>query len=69
MKTFRLQYKEMLKPYMKGANKTQLRMGVKVEMEHTKSKTIARKIASQHLAEIPNYYTLLNKMERKAMRQ
>jgi hypothetical protein len=56
-----------LKPYMKGANKTQLRMGVKVEMEHTKSRTLAKRIASHHLAEIPNYYTLLNKMERRAI--
>jgi hypothetical protein len=58
-----------LKPFMKGANKTQMRMGAKVEMEHTTSRALARRIASQHLAEIPNYYTLLNKMERKAMRK
>lgn len=58
-----------LKPYMKGANKTQLKMGVKVEMEHTKSKTLAKRIASHHLAEIPNYYTLLRRMETKAMRR
>jgi hypothetical protein len=58
-----------LKPFMKGANKTQMRMGVKVEMEHTSSRTLARRIASHHLAEIPDYYTRLNKMERGAMRK
>lgn len=56
-----------LKPYMPGASKYQLRIGTKIELEHTNDKTIARRIASQHLAEIPNYYTLLKKMERRAM--
>jgi len=46
-------------------NKTQIRMGIKIEMEHTKSKTIAEKIAKDHLREFPNYYTHLIKMENK----
>lgn len=48
----------------------QLSMGIKVEMEHTKSKTKARKIAMDHLCEFPNkpYYTELKKMERKLTR-
>ena len=46
-------------------NKTQLRIGTKVEMEHTKSKKVAGKIAKDHLNEFPNYYTHLVKMEKK----
>jgi predicted deacetylase len=49
--------------------RTQLRMGVKVEMEHTRSKTVASKIARDHLSEIGDYYTRLNKMERQAKRE
>ena len=44
----------------------QLMMGVKVEMEHTSSPTIAMRIALDHLAEIPDYYTRLEKMEEEA---
>jgi hypothetical protein len=44
-------------------NKKQLAMGVKVEMEHTTNPKIAREIARDHLAEIPDYYTRLAKME------
>jgi hypothetical protein len=51
----------------KTFNKRQLRIGAKVELEHTKSKRIAKEIARDHLAEIPDYYTRLAKMERKAM--
>lgn len=41
----------------------QVKMGISVEMEHTNSKHMAMIIALQHLDEIPNYYTLLKKME------
>lgn len=34
-------------------------MGIKVEMEHTKSKEKAEKIAKEHLAEHPDYYSRL----------
>lgn len=44
----------------------QLEMGIKVEMEHTSNKLISRKIALDHLAEIPDYYTRLDKMEKEA---
>jgi len=44
----------------------QLEMGIKVEMEHTTDKAIARRIALDHLREIPDYYTRLLKMEREA---
>lgn len=44
----------------------QLAMGIKVEMEHTTDKEVAEKIARDHLAEFPDYYTRLDKMERVA---
>jgi phosphopantetheine adenylyltransferase len=47
----------------------QLKMGVKVEKEHTTSKEMARKIALQHLAEIPDYYTRLKKVESKPLKE
>ena len=37
----------------------ELAKGIKVEMEHTKYKAIAKIIASQHLQEDPEYYTKL----------
>lgn len=42
----------------------QLKMGIKVEMEHTDDKEVAKKIALDHLAEFPNYYTALIEMEK-----
>ena len=44
----------------------QLKKGIKIEQEHTKNNSIdlARKIALDHLAEIPNYYDLIEKMEK-----
>lgn len=39
----------------------QLAMGVKVEMEHTNSRVVAREIACDHLTEDPSYYTKLKK--------
>lgn len=44
----------------------QLAMGIKVEMEHTTNKEASKKIALDHLAEIPDYYTRLAKMEKEA---
>jgi hypothetical protein len=44
-------------------NKRQLKTGTTVELEHTKNKIIAGRIAKQHLCEFPNYYTALLKME------
>ena len=39
----------------------ELKMGIKVEMEHTDDPDEAEKIALQHLAEVPDYYTKLLK--------
>ena len=47
----------------KDADAKELAMGIKVEMEHTNNKTISKRIALDHLAEIPDYYTRLKKME------
>jgi hypothetical protein len=44
----------------------QLRMGKKVEQEHTSNKALAREIAMDHLVEDKHYYTKLKKMEKKA---
>lgn len=35
----------------------ELSIGTKIEMEHTKNKNFARKIASDHLKEFPCYYS------------
>ena len=37
-------------------NKRQLNAGIKVEMEHTRSKAVAKRITKHHLDEFPNYY-------------
>lgn len=47
-------------------NRNQLKMGVKVETEHTNDRSIARQIAKAHLTEFPTYYTYLSKMEKCA---
>lgn len=48
------------------ADSKELAMGIKVEMEHTTNKKISKRIALDHLAEIPDYYTRLKKMESDA---
>ena len=47
----------------------QLEIGTITELEHTKSKKIAKAIAKAHLSEIPDYYTRLSKMEKVAKRK
>lgn len=44
----------------------QLQKGIEVELEHTTDRNVAAKIALDHLAEISNYYDLLEEMEQKA---
>ena len=48
-------------------NPTQLELGTYVEMEHTDNAMIAEKIAKDHLSEIPDYYTRLQRMEAEAL--
>lgn len=43
--------------------KAQLKMGIRVEREHTRSDAVAREIALDHLWEMPDYYSRLRKME------
>jgi hypothetical protein len=49
--------------------KNQLKMGIPIEHEHTRNKTLATDIALQHLDEIPDYYTRLKKMEASAKKE
>lgn len=41
----------------------QLDKGIKVELEHTTDKEVAREIALDHIAEHPDYYDRLAKAE------
>lgn len=43
----------------------QILKGIEVEMEHTKDPKVALEIAMDHLAELPDYYTRLEKMEKR----
>lgn len=45
----------------------ELAKGVKMELEHTDNHRIALEIAKDHLSELPDYYTRLEKMEKRAM--
>jgi len=47
----------------------QIEIGKGIELEHTKSKSKAVKIAMDHLAEFPDYYSRLVKMEKQAKKQ
>jgi len=47
----------------------QIAKGEKVELEHTDSKPLAHAIAKDHLAEIPDYYDRLDKMEESAKKE
>ena len=49
-------------------NTTQLRKGMRVEMEHTRNPKIAKEIAKDHLTEHKRYYIELEKMEKKLKR-
>lgn len=51
------------------AERKQIEMGTKFEMEHTNSKKLAREIAMDHVTEFGTYYTELKKMENKLKRQ
>jgi hypothetical protein len=42
-----------------------LEKGIKVELEHTSSKQMAKEIAMDHLTEDPKYYDKLAKIEKK----
>ena len=44
-------------------NKKSLEKGIKVEMEHTNDRAVAKEITMDHLTEDPKYYDKLSKME------
>jgi len=46
---------------VRDVNAKELKMGIKVEMEHSPNKIIATKISLDHLAEDSEYYTKLAK--------
>ena len=46
----------------------ELEMGKKVELEHIDDEDVAKEISLDHLAEMPNYYSELKKMEEKVGR-
>lgn len=46
-------------------DKNELDKGMKVEMEHTTNKKIAKRIALDHLSELKDYYIKLEKIEKK----
>lgn len=50
-------------------NQDELKMGIEIEKEHTDDPKIAIEIAKDHLAEIPDYYTRLKKMEDSAKKK
>lgn len=45
------------------ADETELKAGIEIESEHSPNSSIAKKIAVDHLSEIPDYYTRLKQME------
>ena len=45
--------------------KKQLEKGVRVELEHTSDRVVAKEIALDHLSEFPDYYTRLDRVEVK----
>ena len=47
----------------------QLKIGIKVESEHTKDRKIAKEVAKDHLSEIPDYYKRLKGMEDTAKKE
>jgi hypothetical protein len=60
--------REILNEYVKPAkesevNPLELKKGIEVEMEHTDSPKVAKRIALQHLAEDPKYYTKLGALK------
>jgi hypothetical protein len=47
----------------------ELKMGIKVEREHSSDPKVQKEIALDHLTEFPKYYTALAKMERELKKQ
>jgi len=56
------------KLHPRDVDPNQLAMGIKVELEHTKDRKVAREIAMDHLAEDPRYYSKLKKVHHESIR-
>ena len=65
-----LERASLLTPKLKpeDVDPEELRRGIKVELEHTKSRKVAEKIALHHLDEDPKYYTKLKKIHSESSR-
>jgi hypothetical protein len=63
LQSFFSQGRYMKEGQQKDFDPDELAMGDKVELEHTDNPVIARRIALDHLTELPDYYTRLKKME------
>jgi hypothetical protein len=46
---------------------SELAMGIQVELEHSNNRKVAKEIALDHLMELPDYYTKLDKMENESL--
>lgn len=62
-----LKKKKYTKKQIEKIDPKELKLGIKVELEHTDDKEIAKQIALDHLIgeNYPNYYTKLLKMEKE----
>lgn len=47
----------------------ELKKGIQVELEHVNDEEMAKEIAMDHLVELPNYYTKLEKMEKDSIKE
>jgi len=56
------------RPPSRQVDPKQYKLGMKIEMEHTTLRWVAERLVLNHLAEYPNYYTNLVRMERKMAR-
>lgn len=56
-------------PSDKYFSTSQLKAGIKFELEHTTSKKVAKQIVKAHLMESPLYYKELAKLEKKLSRK
>jgi hypothetical protein len=68
MKLLNIILGELVREYVKPAKESEvdpleLKKGIEVEMEHTDSSKVAKRIALQHLAEDPKYYTKLGTLK------
>ena len=52
-----------------SVDEDELKMGIEVEYEHTSNMMIAKRIALDHLTELPDYYTRLKKMEEEGKKE